>query len=647
MMRSLFSGVSGLKVHQTRMDVIGNNIANINTIGFKSSRTTFSDMFSQLQSSAAAPTEGLGGVNAKQIGLGVNVESIDLIFTDSSPQQTGKNTDLALSGNGLFVLRNGDQSFYTRNGAFSFDEQGYYVMPGSGLRVQGWNATDGVLNTNGTSTDIVVPVGKTMEAQPTTTVDYSGNLNKESLTIKSIQPNQKTGGDITAVTTTDKNSGEYTSVNVDGENALSAVITLSDDSTINVTSGYYEVGKSVPITTLITVYDSLGGKHEFTLLLDKDSSTEDANLVAGSEADESISGYSYTVPLTVTRTGSNTAADPYVYTYTDEGGTAHTVAAANVTMKYTTGGTTYDVTPTIDAQGVTTYTYTDADGNTQTAPADDVTFTYPGKTYPVTKTTDDNGNTIYQYTDSTGTTRTIDSNEEENIVAVFDNRWRAYIAPDIGKKGPASDEFENSYTRSAATENPEADGSSTVGVMNNINYLYFSNTGQFISNGQDELGSVSFTYSDGNGAAQQNISVNFLGMTQYANSTTCFPMSDGNTAGILQSLAVDGNGVISGTYTNGLVQAEAQIAVAQFNNSSGLTKVGTTIYQESNNSGSANVKTISDFGLNVVSSALEMSNVDLATEFSDMIITQRGFQANSKMTTTSDEMLETLVNMKR
>ncbi|MBR0287908.1 MAG: hypothetical protein IJQ82_02905, partial [Selenomonadaceae bacterium] len=86
MMRSLFSGVSGIKVHQTRMDVIGNNIANINTIGFKSSRTTFSDMLSQLQSSAAAPTEGLGGVNAKQIGLGVNVESIDLIFTDSSPQ---------------------------------------------------------------------------------------------------------------------------------------------------------------------------------------------------------------------------------------------------------------------------------------------------------------------------------------------------------------------------------------------------------------------------------------------------------------------------------------------------------------------------------------------------------------------------------
>jgi len=566
MMRSLFSGVSGLKVHQTRMDVIGNNIANINTIGFKSSRTTFSDMLSQIQSSAAAPTDNLGGVNAKQIGLGVNVESIDIIFTDSSPQQTGKNTDLALSGNGLFVLRDGNQSFYTRNGAFAFDEAGYYVLPGSGLRVQGWNATDGVINTNGTATDIVVPVGKTMEAVATTTIDYTGNLNKESLTITSIQPTQKTGGDMTLVTTTDTTTGEYTSVNVDGENALAAVITLSDGTTMNVTSGYYEVGKSIPVTTLATIYDSLGGRHEVTLLIDKDSTTKDTNLVAGSEAAESVSGYSYTdangTTYPVTRTGSGTTADPYVYQYTDASGADQTVQEADVTN-------------------------------------------------------------------------------------VFDNRWRVYIAPGVGQTGPADTAFTNSYTRSAENDNPEADGSSTTGTMNNINFIYFSNTGQFISNGQDELGSIEFTYGDGNGAATQNASITFAGMTQYANSTTSFPITDGNTAGILQSLAIDGNGVISGTYTNGLVRSEAQIAVAQFNNSSGLTKVGTTIYTESNNSGAANVKTIADFGLNVVSSALEMSNVDLATEFSDMIITQRGFQANSKMTTVSDEMLETLVNMKR
>lgn len=524
MMRSLFSGVAGLKVHQTRMDVIGNNIANINTIGFKSSRVTFSDMLSQMQSSAAAPTASRGGVNPRQIGLGVNVESVDLLFSDSSPQQTGKNTDIALSGNGLFALKNGNQSFYTRNGAFAFDESGYYVMPGNGLRVQGWNATsDGVINTNGTAVDIVVPVGKTMEATATTTIDYSGNLNKESLTITSIMPNVATGGTVDNVTT--QENGTYTSVNVDTQNVMSAVITLSDGSTMNVTSGYYEVGKSVPVTTLATIYDSLGGRHEVTLLIDKDATTEDPNL---------------------------------------------TDAAAQAT-------------------------------------ATDTTTTPPR----------------------------------------YDNRWRVYIAPDVGQKGPADAAFTNSYTRSEATGNPESDGSSTTGTMNNVNYIYFDGTGRFVSNGQSELGSIEFTYSDGNGAETQTASINFEGMTQYANSTTSFPITNGNAAGILQSLAIDGNGVISGTYTNGLVRSEAQIAIAQFNNSSGLSKVGNTIYTESNNSGSANIKTVADFGLSITSSALEMSNVDLATEFSDMIITQRGFQANSKVTTVSDEMLETLVNMKR
>lgn len=557
MMRSLFSGVSGIKVHQTRMDVIGNNIANINTIGFKSSRTTFSDMLSQLQSSAAAPTDNLGGINAKQIGLGANVESIDLIFTDSSPQQTGKNTDLALSGNGLFVLKNGNQSFYTRNGAFMFDEDGYYVLPGSGLRVQGWNATDGVLNTNGTPTDVIVPVGKTMEATATSTIDYTGNLNKESLTITSIQPTETSSGDITLVTTTDTTSGDYTSVNVDGTNAMSARITLSDGTTMNVTSGYYEVGKSVPVTTLATVYDSLGGQHQVTLLIDKDSSTTDANLVAGSDAD--LSGK---------------------FTYTDAAGTVH------------------NLTKNVADDGTVTYTYVDAAGTTQTVAATDVVTTY-------------------------------------------DNRWRIYIAPGEGIKGPADAGFENSYNVT------ESDGSTATGTMNNINFLYFNDKGQFISNGQSELGTIHFSYSDGNGAAEQDTTISFSDMTQYASSTTSFPISNGNASGILQSLAIDGNGIITGSYTNGLVQSEAQIAVAQFNNSSGLTKVGTTIYQESNNSGAANVKTVSDLGLSVTSSALEMSNVDLATEFSDMIITQRGFQANSKITTVSDEMLETLVNMKR
>ena len=495
-------------------------------------------------------------MNPRQIGLGVSVESIDLVFTDSSPQQTGRNTDLALSGNGLFVLKAGDQEYYTRNGGFAFDEQGYYVMPGNGLRVQGWNANaDGIINTNGLAEDIVVPVNKTMEATSTTQIAYSGNFDKETLMIASITYTEASGGDDSLVTTTatDTSGNLYTSsVNVDGTNVMAAQITLTDGSTINVTSGYYEVGKSIPVTTLATVYDSLGGKHQVTLLLDKDNVTTTDNPSADAEA-------------TATR------------------------------MTYTTGGVTYPVT-----YDGTNYTYTDANGNTQTVQKAQVTF-------------------------------------------IYDNRWRVYIAPGEGVKGPADTSFANSFTRT------EADGSTIEGTMNRINYLYFNDRGQFVTNtdANNTGASITFTYSDGNGASDQQSTIDFTGLTQYANSTTVFPTTDGNTAGTLQGISIDSNGIITGSYTNGLVRNEAQIAVAQFSNSSGLNKVGSTIYQKSNNSGEANIKTLADFGMTAVASALEMSNVDLATEFSEMIITQRGFQANSKVTTVSDEMLETVVNMKR
>ena len=653
MMRSLFSGVSGIKVHQTRMDVIGNNIANINTVGFKSSRTTFSDMFSQLQKAASAPTDRQGGINPRQIGLGVNVESIDLMFADASPQQTGKNTDLALAGNGLFVLRNGDQSYYTRNGAFMFDEQGYYVLPGSGLRVQGWNATsNGVIDTNALTTDIVVPVGKTMEATETTSISYSGNLNKESSIIEKITYTKSTDptADDTKVVTTD-DEGNTTSINIDGKNVMAAKITFRDGTTMNVTSGYYEVGKSVPITTLATIYDSLGGKHEVTVLIDKDPTSEDnvTDIVARSSGKDTSSytdanGVTHPVTRTVSGnsysyTDANGTTYPVTatatYTYTNADGEEQTVNEADVTTNadgtysYTVGegdaAVTYSVTRTA------TYNYTDAGGNTQTVDEANVTTT---PTY------------TYTYTDANGDTQTVDE-ADLTTSTVYDNRWRVYIAPGIGEKGPADSNFANSYTRSAENGNPEADGSGTTGTMNMVSFLYFDDRGHFISNGKEEDASITFEYFDGNGAASNQAILSFDGLSQYASSTTSFPTSNGNAAGVLQSLSIDASGIITGAYTNGLSRTEAQIAVAQFQNAAGLTKSGTTIYQESNNSGQANIKTIDDFGMTVTASALEMSNVDLATEFSDMIITQRGFQANSKITTVSDEMLETLVNMKR
>ena len=184
MMRSLYAGVSGLQNHQIRMDVIGNNISNVNTVGFKKGRVNFQDLLSQTMQGAARATEELGGVNPKQVGLGVNVATIDTIHTQGSLQTTSVTSDIAIQGNGFFVLRAGDKEFYTRAGAFGVDEIGTFVNPSNGMRVQGWMADiiDGqaFINTAADVEDLVIPIGSKDPAAATTEVNLASNLDKRT-----------------------------------------------------------------------------------------------------------------------------------------------------------------------------------------------------------------------------------------------------------------------------------------------------------------------------------------------------------------------------------------------------------------------------------------------------------------------------------
>ena len=406
MMRSLFSGVSGLKGHQTRMDVIGNNIANVNTTGFKSSRTTFADTISQTISGASTPGDNIGGTNPKQVGLGTGVSSIDLLFTNGSVQSTGKNTDLCLSGSGLFVVKQGSQVYYTRDGAFEFDAAGNYVLPGSGHFVQGWMATDGELPESKTEANmkgIKITSDASIPATATTKATYSGN----------IDASKETG---------------------------------------------------TAVTTIMTAYDT--------------------------------QGYDYKIPIVFTKTDTN----------------KWELSSTNSDVSFSSTELTFDENGKVSAGGATEIT----------------------------------------------------------------------ITISSGAKDPVK-----------------------------------------INTELEEL-------------------------TQYkAESTVHVSESDGYAMGKLESVSIDSSGVVTGVYTNGVRRTEAQVAVAQFNNASGLTKSGNSFYQESNNSGKPNVGTATALGCSITPSALEMSNVDIANEFSDMIITQRGFQSNSKVITVGDEMLETLINMKR
>ncbi len=777
MMRSLFSGVSGLKSHQTGMDVIGNNIANVNTTGFKSSRTTFADMFSQTLTAASSSNGTVGGTNPKQIGLGSVVASIDLLFTDGSTQSTGKNTDMALQGNGLFVVKQGNQTYYTRNGDFQFDEAGNFVNS-AGLYVQGWTATDGTLPESTTEANmgkLQLVAGSTMNPTATTQTVYTNNLNSAAATIQSMNVLDGNGNTV-KVTSTDSSQwavgethtsnienvdvsfagnitidsakGQYTMGNNYAVSNVKVMLSNGDTLTVPTTStARYTIG-SVPASAVSTLVTAAAGNNvtykdgatvtasnsAYTVTLNNGDtvavgSTGRTYTKGSSLATDTIdeikgttvtlhsgdvltnnSGSTYKAALsngdTLTISASSTvdyktgAISPTVKAITGtqvtlSDGSVITSSKANI-RSYTIGQA---VTPTISSfSGLPTSSISSITANDNptvseisgTVTSDDGTDTFDTKTsgaYLKANTglttsgitlTDENGSTIAvsssdksgykvgnvytalspksvslnmsdgsSVTETTGaynigysmpvatTIKTYDTLGNEHDVTLYftktrtdsntGNQWTVSINPD----------------GSGSTSIKESDGTTTKATMNDVT-LQFDTDGNYIS------GSTSTNLILSNGAElNQSIAIDLTKLTQYASGSTVTSTSDGNATGTLSSVTIDNQGRIIGSYTNDVQRVEGQVAVAQFTNASGLTKTGNSLYQESNNSGTLTVGNNTDLGVTLSTSALEMSNVDVATEFSNMIITQRGFQSNSKIITVSDEMLETLINMKR
>jgi flagellar hook protein FlgE len=179
MLRSLFSGISGLRAHQQMMDVTGNNIANVNTTGYKTSQATFQDTLSQMVRSAGAPQGTAGGTNPAQVGLGVRLSSISTNFGQGAAQTTGKSTDLMIQGDGFFIVDNGGEKLYTRSGAFSFDANGA-LTTSNGQIVQGWTAANGVVSPTGAPGPIVLPIGQTLAPVATQQITLGGNFSNEA-----------------------------------------------------------------------------------------------------------------------------------------------------------------------------------------------------------------------------------------------------------------------------------------------------------------------------------------------------------------------------------------------------------------------------------------------------------------------------------
>jgi flagellar hook protein FlgE len=238
MLRSLFSGISGLRSHQTMLDVTGNNIANVNTTGFKSSQTQFQDALSQVVQNASGAQAGTGGTNPAQVGLGVRVAGVTTNFTQGASQLTGRSTDMMIQGDGFFVVRKGADTFYTRAGGFDFDATGQMVLPGEGALVQGWAAVNGVIDTNSPLTDLRVPAGTLMGAVATTKATYEGNLQSDAangtVIERAITAYDSTGVERALTLTLTKAAGGWTMTAASGADTASSPLAFTSTGALDV-----------------------------------------------------------------------------------------------------------------------------------------------------------------------------------------------------------------------------------------------------------------------------------------------------------------------------------------------------------------------------------------------------------------------------
>ena len=675
MMRSLFSGVSGLKNHQTRMDVIGNNISNVNTTGFKSSRVNFADMISQTLTGASRPIDGqIGGTNPKQIGLGSAVAGIDLLFTNGSVQSTGKNTDLCLSGDGLFAVSpdgDGKQKYYTRNGAFSFDADGNYVQPGNGMHVLGYMAENGVLSNSVTPIQIK-DTQKTLTGVSTANATYVDNLNADTK-----------GTAIGGILVKYADGTTATVSNYQPQKATTTSLTLSSGETVELdeTAGYsFSNGASV------------NGKALYTKKIDSVTATAAGavtlELSTGGSVHSINGGSTYTPPAltngtykygdtytlkgtinAVTTTGAAPGHTKLTVTLTDGNtvtfevplptGTPYTngeqvsfefkiskiTAAAGAKVNLANGKFVTTTAPLTVANDTQTYTRigTAADGTVVSiTPIDAGGYTLNNKRVESVTLQGKDGST---HSGLLGADYAVNGTFYPSLVStvtVYDSQGNKCDVPVLLTKTKANIWKMSLQSGGDSATIKREDGTTTTVRLEDKKDLEFDSHGRYVQGG------AKLSLKHTNGAEDQSVTMTCGGLTQYAGSNTVSTKCDGYASGTLESISCDTSGVLTGTYSNGVKQAIAQVAIAKFANTSGLTKRGDSLYEESNNSGAATIKKASEAaGCKITPSALEMSNVDVANEFTDMIITQRGFQANSKTITVSDEMLETLIQMKR
>lgn len=587
MMRSLYSGVSGLKTHQTKMDVIGNNIANVNTTAFKSNSIVFSELMSQTTQKASGPnaTTGTGGTNARQIGLGVKSGAINTnISGQGSAQSTGNPFDIMITGDNFFIVNNGIENYFTRDGSFYVDGAGNLAMTSTGYNVMGWGVdeeTQSIKQDTVAALRIMSAANMTYDAEATSRAYVSGII--------------------------DKNDTNVTSAN----------------------------GKSINLN----LYDAMGYSYTARLIFKQSTATNEYSLEfdrlidsVGNEIDISgvvfgSNGLIQERPTTVSFNNAGYTWDKATKSLMSQDGTTKYASFTTDPSMFNDDGSLKDMDTEITIQDGSGLTMTVGEMMDNIAKA----YGYEGSTEEFLN--------LYITDENTGDPVSIEQMMYNLAMGTGTNEFPMYDNTDSAGGAATTFDVAGRYF-DGTTVTYSKDNGKFVGIGG-------STTQSTVTLGLSALGGnfsdivIDFSTSsmvDNKGAS-----------TIGADKGDLDGLGTGRRSGDMIGVSIQQNGMIYASYDNGMTKLLGQIATAAFANASGLEKQGDNLYSATLNSGEfdgTGVDVTANGGY-MSTGQLEMSNVDLSSEFTEMITTQRGFQANSRIITVSDTMLEELTNLKR
>lgn len=708
--RALFSGVSGLQGHSVMMDVIANNIANVNTFGYKVSRITFEETFAFMLQGASRPPGGAGGINPMQVGIGSSIGSVDVLHTQGALESTGVTTDLAIQGEGFFIVNDGREQLYTRSGAFQFDANGKLINPNSGAAVQGILAdAQGIIPVGTPIGDIQLPFGKKSPAKSTTFVSFTGNLNaggepkgtilrSGSIYAKEISGRTAPGSNSNVQNLLARNSTTGVTTILGGITPNTTTVTVSDGVDRN-SDGVIDVDDSYEFTYVEVNTASEFDFHSLQDLVDGINAVfgpTGENTLSTALDDDGVITFTrsdLTKGLVITSTNSNlqralestnNSSSTIASSTTDEFSHQANSADLLTNIRNAQGvdigldvGSTINLTGRLGGKVIQSYLTLDVSATSnvgnyveQIRRAFDIT----------SGSVDLNGNSRLVITGDGGIANEISAvnitavdsggNDVTNFNAIYDSTPNNYIeaqkAEDV--TGAVSATLFDSlgqrhvmtlaFTKDAKVDNrwtwdATMAGSATPsgGESGVITFATDGSLASFVFDGA----ATSFQFDPKTGAVNPvTIEINvgtegsFEGITQLGSDTSLVASDqDGFGLGELSAVSIDREGRIEGQFTNGRTLLIAQLSMAAFNNPSGLLRVGDNAFQQSATSGVPIVGAAGTAIRNkIIPGALEQSNVDLAQEFTKMIVAQRGFQASARIITVDDQLLTEVVNLK-